>query len=162
MPKIKRERTRYHARPIDSSHISNRPFSVQDNAVKKFSTSENTKPENLAEIKKDRRRQRHENWLNKLNQAYSKKKKTKTQISLNQIKDAIDIVHEDIVNADNSGVAPKLSKNSRKNLAIQEMIRFQNILKLNEFKSNPMAAIQEHLKNTLPQKDTTEKMDEGK
>jgi len=47
MPKIKRERTRYHARPIDSSHISNRPFSVQDNAVKKFSTSENTKPENV-------------------------------------------------------------------------------------------------------------------
>jgi len=42
------------------------------------------------------------------------------------------------------------------------MVRFQNILKLNEFKNNPMAAIQEHLKNTLPQKDTTEKMDEGK
>jgi len=47
MPKIKRERTRYHARPIDSSHISNRPFSVQDNAVKKFTTSEDSKIENV-------------------------------------------------------------------------------------------------------------------
>jgi len=45
--------------------------------------------------------------------------------------------------------------------SLQEMVRFQNILKLNEFKSNPMAAIQEHLKNTLPQKEP-EKMDEGK
>jgi len=52
-----------------------------------------------------------------LNQAYSKKKKVKTTISLNQIKDAIDVVQEDIKNTENSGVAPKLSKNSRKNLA---------------------------------------------
>ncbi|ORX55349.1 hypothetical protein BCR36DRAFT_368096 [Piromyces finnis] len=161
MPKIKRERTRYHAKPVDS-RTSNHPFSVQENPIKKLSSTEEVKPENFSEIKKDRRRQRHENWLNKLNQAYSKKKKAKTTISLNQIKDAIDIVQEDINSTENSGVAPKLSKNSRKNLALQEMVRFQNILKLNEFKSNPMAAIQEHLKNTLPQKDTTEKMDEGK
>jgi len=33
MPKVKRERTRYHARPIDSTNISNRPFSVQSNTV---------------------------------------------------------------------------------------------------------------------------------
>jgi len=47
MPKVKRERTRYHARPIDSTPAANRPFSIQNNPVKLPSSTNETKLESV-------------------------------------------------------------------------------------------------------------------
>jgi len=44
MPKIKRERTRYHAKPIDSRG-TNHPYTIQENPIKKL--TEEVKPENV-------------------------------------------------------------------------------------------------------------------
>ncbi|KAG0351198.1 ribosome biogenesis protein SLX9-domain-containing protein [Gamsiella multidivaricata] len=51
------------------------------------------------------------------------------------------------INADSS--KPLQSKKAKKKAAMQEILRFQNVLAHPAFKSNPMLTIQQHVKNTM-------------
>ncbi|KAF9163973.1 hypothetical protein DFQ27_004373 [Actinomortierella ambigua] len=51
------------------------------------------------------------------------------------------------IHADSS--KPLQSKKSKKNAAMKEILRFQNVLAHPAFKSNPLQTIQQHVKNTM-------------
>ncbi|KAJ3289517.1 hypothetical protein HDU79_004005 [Rhizoclosmatium sp. JEL0117] len=127
--------------------------------------------------KKEKRQLRHDKWLEKMNGVYSaraiadKKKKKKDvfgvaadlsdiQGALEQSMEAPELVDEAADGMDEDGTtrkeaAPKaekkkpVSQKARNKEGINEMLRMQSIMGHKAFKSNPLATIKTHLKNTL-------------
>ncbi|KAJ3028865.1 UNVERIFIED_CONTAM: hypothetical protein HDU68_000738 [Siphonaria sp. JEL0065] len=132
-----------------------------------------TKPEQDPEEvdglgKKEKRVQRREKWLEKLSGVYSArsiadKKKKKKQLfgvaaDLEDIQAALaedDLVAPELVNEQQrpkQATAQKkkpVSQKARTKEGIQEMLRLQSVMGHKSFKSNPLATIRTHLKNTI-------------
>ncbi|KAI9340469.1 ribosome biogenesis protein SLX9-domain-containing protein [Obelidium mucronatum] len=127
--------------------------------------------------KKDKRVQRREKWLEKLSGVYTsrsiaEKRKKKVALfgvaadlqdiqgALEQTLTATDDNIPELVN-DEAGQSGKksvqavpqkkkpVSQKARTKEGINEMLRLQSVMKHKAFKSNPLATIKTHLKNTL-------------
>ncbi|KAF9318614.1 hypothetical protein BG003_010959 [Podila horticola] len=131
------------------------------------------------ENKKDKRKIRHDKWMSKLEATYNPQKKKKKSAQNQTLSVDFGSFHDVLSTLDPSKVvaapvvnkpvaastAPKLdhqqftihsesskplqSKKAKKKAAMQEILRFQNVLTHPAFKSNPLLTIQQHVKNTM-------------
>ncbi|KAH8549525.1 ribosome biogenesis protein SLX9-domain-containing protein [Umbelopsis sp. PMI_123] len=121
--------------------------------------------------KRMKRKMRHDTWMQKLDQTYNKldnrKKKKKGKNALTVDFDDFGSVLSQIQTTDKPSEpfvrgTPTPSKKpfpdtntkvtrkkARKANALQEIIRFQNVLQHSAFKSNPMETIKQHVQNTF-------------
>jgi len=96
---------------------------------------------------------KREKWADKLSLSY-KKPVTQTPkpiLNLDSIQDMLPIVDVEQVSKV-AGVKKAVTQKEKKKDALNEMKRMREVLKLSVFKSNPMATIQEHIRNTMPSK----------
>ncbi|KAL1927598.1 hypothetical protein VTP01DRAFT_3835 [Rhizomucor pusillus] len=119
------------------------------------------------EISKDqKRKERHEAWLEKLDHSYKTKKKLqkqkRTQLAadLSDFNDILTAIQdEQSAKAAESAEATKAapvkssdkfrSEKAKRRAELAEMGRFQKVLKLPAFQQNPLAAIRQHVQNTF-------------
>ncbi|KAI9207594.1 ribosome biogenesis protein SLX9-domain-containing protein [Polychytrium aggregatum] len=115
--------------------------------------------------KKSKRLQKQSSWLSKLQKATESSKATalKKHLDLSSIKSALGSVG--LVGGSGAGisaapagaVAPGTassfhkSQKNRKKTTVSEVTRLQSVLQHPAFKSNPLATIQQHIKNTMTQ-----------
>ncbi|ORY05631.1 hypothetical protein K493DRAFT_333449 [Basidiobolus meristosporus CBS 931.73] len=167
MPKVRRNRTRLHTQAAATPHISERAFAAQDNQVQKLAdASESDGPGALNSSKKDKRKQRHDNWLSKLHTAHQEMRKSKkkdTSLNMTMFNEALPKVEankkgqeQKPTSQEKLGKKRVATKKGRKNTALQEIVRFQNILKHPDFQQNPLQTIQQHVANTVETRTTNE------
>ncbi|CDH54106.1 hypothetical protein RO3G_04628 [Lichtheimia corymbifera JMRC:FSU:9682] len=140
MPKVKKPRSRQN-----------------DKAISKKRSVE--APEAPVIPKDQRRKQRHDAWLEKLDARYAQKKRSKKQLNtdLSDFNDILDSIHAGTVASDNDPkkrlpVVPsnKLQRNkSKKRAEMQEIVRMQKVMNLSAFQQSPLAAIRQHVQNTF-------------
>ncbi|KAI8577479.1 hypothetical protein K450DRAFT_251865 [Umbelopsis ramanniana AG] len=179
MPKVTRTRTRLHKEAAPK--IKDRKFAVKEKEVlEKIDTTHDEPQIETTEAgleeedgpvsKRMKRKMRHDNWMQKLDQTYNKldkkkKKKGKNSLAVD-LKDFGSILSQ-IQTTDKPSESfvrgaqpapkspfpdtnPKVTrKKTRKANALQEIIRFQNVLQHSAFKSNPMETIKQHVQNTF-------------
>ncbi|KAI9473871.1 MAG: ribosome biogenesis protein SLX9-domain-containing protein [Benjaminiella poitrasii] len=158
-----------------------RKFAVSEKEVLEKIVSDNGELKTVAAksqevAKKDNKKKaRHEAWLEKLDHAYTVKKKQqkkenkkknglKTDLSsFNDILDDIEIKPKSEL-ASKATHAKKLeqsvkqaaipsnkikSKKAKKQAEMQEILRMQKVMQHNAFKQNPLATIRQHIENTF-------------
>ncbi|CAO3666795.1 unnamed protein product [Umbelopsis vinacea] len=178
MPKVTRNRTRLHkeAAPriqerkfaVKEKEVLERIDTTQDEP-QVTQTEAGIEDEEAQVSKRLKRKLRHDAWMQKLDQTYNKldnkkKKKNKNSLAvdltdfgsiLSQIpttdKPSEHFVRSAPTPPKNPFINSKAkvsSKKSRKATALQEILRFQNVLQHSAFKSNPMETIKQHVQNT--------------
>ncbi|ORX62257.1 hypothetical protein DM01DRAFT_299453 [Hesseltinella vesiculosa] len=117
--------------------------------------------------KTDKKKQRHSAWLEKLDHAYTVKKKQERhetrQTALQKGGfDDMDLVLQGL-DATKETTAPTpsptgshlvsldkiKSKNKKKNAMLQDIARFQKVLQHDAFKNDPLSTIRQHVQNTF-------------
>ncbi|KAK9729679.1 hypothetical protein K7432_000085 [Basidiobolus ranarum] len=170
MPKVRRNRTRLHNQAVGTPHVSERTFAAHENQVQKLAdTVETVNSDGLNSSKKEKRKQRHENWLSKLHTAHQELKKNRkkdTSLNMTMFKEVLPNIEADKQNKDQNKLSQEnmskkrvATKKGRKNTALQEIVRFQNILKHPNFRQNPLQTIQQHVANTVETRPTVEEQD---
>ncbi|KAK3821328.1 MAG: ribosome biogenesis protein SLX9-domain-containing protein [Benniella sp.] len=190
MPKVKASKNRVHHKAVGNKDTAK--------AVASFEAQQQLRELGLeltADKKEDKRKQRHDKWISKLEATYNPQKKKKKRSAKDQTL-SVDFgsFHDVLSNLDPSqprppaaslksgsgskskgskgtpkasGVPttpsvdhqqftihsdsskPLQSKKAKKKAAMQEILRFQNVLAHPAFKSNPLLTIQQHVKNTM-------------
>ena len=147
MPKIRRERTKYHT-PARRNTASDEIASVVDDADQPSS-------------KKDKRKQRRDDWLKKLGALHSQQqraleaeKRAKTVVvgDMMPLCDALEEVEllaskQRPTEVQPQSVKTKTRKNRQRELKT-ETDRFQQVISLPAFQKDPLGALCEHLKST--------------
>ncbi|ORY93345.1 ribosome biogenesis protein SLX9-domain-containing protein [Syncephalastrum racemosum] len=107
--------------------------------------------------KDQKRKERHEAFMQKLSTTYKTKKKTKKghlRADLSEFNDLLNnIVPDEDSTRDQSKPNTSIkstptSNKSRRKQELQEIVRFQKVMQLQAFKQNPLAAIRQHVQNT--------------
>ncbi|KAI7904702.1 ribosome biogenesis protein SLX9-domain-containing protein [Cokeromyces recurvatus] len=176
MPKISRSKSKKVENPVRL-----RKFAVSEKEVLEKIVTDNgeikTVPNKSQEVaKKDQKKKaRHEAWLEKLDHAYNVKKKLqkKENKKKNGLKTDLSSIH-DILNdieikpkselESKATHAKKLeqpikqaaipsnkirSKKAKKQAEMQEILRMQKVMQHSAFKQNPLATIRQHIENTF-------------
>ncbi|KAJ2698888.1 hypothetical protein H4218_003013 [Coemansia sp. IMI 209128] len=179
MPRVTKERTKYHApkaapatKPVtDAGNIVSAPVPLTDKASEKKDVAQPLKS------KRAKRADRHQKWMDKIGAAHTQQKLEQRQqgrqtnpsalirgmtgmkASLKEVQAELIAQHLLSLNK-NPGVKiesvaqlPK-SRKARDKAAVREEKRFGQILLHPAFQANPLATIRQHLANTLPQQPT--------
>ncbi|KAF9927479.1 hypothetical protein BGZ65_006747 [Modicella reniformis] len=192
MPKVKANKSRVHHKAVGNKEAATAAAAKPVASVEAMQQLKEQFGLELATDKKeDKRKQRHDKWISKLQTTYNpqkkKKKSTKTQTlsvdfgSFHDVLSTMDTQSSTIPSSKSgpgskskgskgapttttsttAGVVPNpftihadsskhlQSKKAKKKAAMQEILRFQNVLAHPAFKSNPLLTIQQHVKNTM-------------
>ncbi|KAF9580409.1 hypothetical protein BGW38_002962 [Lunasporangiospora selenospora] len=195
MPKVKTKKSRVHhksaAASVAAAGATNADTATASvNAVTAAQLNEQLGLELMQndqhEKKHDKRKQRHDKWMQKLEATYNPQKKKKKKASAQNQTLSVDFgSFHDALSAmdpssakesnklDQTASAPTgvttgagssdqrkyainvdsskahKSKKAKNKAAMQEILRFQNVLAHPAFKSNPLLTIQQHVKNTM-------------
>ncbi|KAI8139992.1 ribosome biogenesis protein SLX9-domain-containing protein [Fennellomyces sp. T-0311] len=119
------------------------------------STAANQAPAPALETKDQKRKQRHNAWLEKLDRAHVQrkrqaKKSKKLQTDLTEFGDILDTIETKSSKPKPAAIPTnKFQTNKSKRKAeMQEIVRFQKVMQLPAFQQNPLAAIRQHVQNT--------------
>jgi len=107
--------------------------------------------------KVERRKERTQKFIKNINQALAKKTGTSplstkkiSNEALSSLKDLLDpLLEAQLKDEKQSGAPKKLTVHKRKEIEKLESQQFKNVLQHPAFKSNPMAAINEHISNSV-------------
>ncbi|KAJ3299647.1 hypothetical protein HK104_007866 [Borealophlyctis nickersoniae] len=119
--------------------------------------------EQVRGTKKDKRQQRHERWLQKLGSFYSaagnqQMKNDDLAVNLGSMRDVLPTTEELEAGSKSKGVGTgtanrhggkAVSQKARRKDAVNEIVRLQKVMAHPAFKNNPLAAIRQHLQNTI-------------
>ncbi|KAI8349317.1 ribosome biogenesis protein SLX9-domain-containing protein [Mortierella sp. GBAus27b] len=192
MPKVKTSKSRIHHKAAGNKESVATATTTAATTKSQTSTTESLQQLGLelaADKKEDKRKQKHDKWISKLEATYNPQKKKKKKSAKNQtlavdfesLHDALTTLDSDepssgpkskgskgaskagagagaaapttssvnqfTIHADSS--KPLQSKKAKKKAAMQEILRFQNVLAHPSFKNNPLLTIQQHVKNTM-------------
>ncbi|KAG9302705.1 hypothetical protein G9A89_005179 [Geosiphon pyriformis] len=192
MPKVRRTRTTFHytpqtvsqekeiervipgsARNINAhSLLASYSKEHKDKRVEEKRVEEKVIDKERSIPKKEKRKERHEKWLEKLGSIYRPKKKKKKQVessgiladfsSLREILETLPDIASDPNHIPQRQLKPLpkglnskkvVGKKARKNAEIAEMKRFHKIMHHPIFKADPMSTIESHVKNSLGPKE---------
>ncbi|KAG0166053.1 hypothetical protein DFQ28_007921 [Apophysomyces sp. BC1034] len=181
MPKLQRNKGK--AKNLESE-LRNRKFAVrQKDVIERVVQNESgaigiesTQEKDTAISKQLKKKLRHEAWIEKLDGAYSvrkkqQKKKNNKQNNLavdlddfNELLNNIDVNTASNITSTASAPAPAemqrpivvasnkiKSKKARKKAEMQEIVRFQKVMQHSAFKNDPLATIRQHVQNTFGQ-----------
>ncbi|KAI9497356.1 ribosome biogenesis protein SLX9-domain-containing protein [Zychaea mexicana] len=113
-------------------------------------------PAASVDTKDQKRKQRHDAWLEKLDRAHAQRKRAakkskNLQTDLTEFHDILDTIETKDTKKDRPAAIPtnKFQTNKSKRKAeMQEIVRFQKVMQLPAFQQNPLAAIRQHVQNT--------------
>ncbi|KAF9134479.1 hypothetical protein BGW39_006939 [Mortierella sp. 14UC] len=195
MPKVKASKSRVHHKAVGNKAAAH---GIVETPTFTTESMQNMKEQFGLEFeddkfdKKDKRKQRHDKWMSKLEATYNPQKKKKKSgqnqalsVDFGSFHDVLSTIDPATVQVSPSSAIkgskskagnktaaaaaapatpvldhqqftihsesskPLQSKKAKKRAAMQEILRFQNVLAHPSFKSNPMLTIQQHVKNTM-------------
>ncbi|XP_003384596.1 PREDICTED: protein FAM207A-like [Amphimedon queenslandica] len=146
--------------PIPDEFMNKTPFVGLTDDTSEGSKVEDTLNGGSVKMKKkDKRKQRHEKWMKKINACYKarelakatlKRRKTPVVGDLRPLLSALPDVDLDTNAARGSTTAPKNKKgkkNKKQNTAYQEREVFQQVLSHPKYKADPLGTISLHIQN---------------
>ncbi|KAG2226535.1 hypothetical protein INT45_014279 [Circinella minor] len=128
---------------------------VEKQTLTSTTTSSSTIP--IIENKHQKRKQRHEAWLEKLDRVHGQRKKAakkskKLDTDLTEFNDILDIIETNETKKEKITAIPTnkfQNKKSKRKAEMKEIVRFQKVMQLPAFQQNPLAAIRQHVQNTF-------------
>ncbi|KAI9276851.1 ribosome biogenesis protein SLX9-domain-containing protein [Phascolomyces articulosus] len=116
-------------------------------------------PAPAVENKHQKRKQRHDAWLEKLDHAHAQRKRAakkskKLDTDLSEFNDILDTIEKNESKKQKPSAIPTnkfQTKKSKRKAEMQEIVRFQKVMQLPAFQQNPLAAIRQHVQNTYGQ-----------
>ncbi|EPX74984.1 ribosome biogenesis protein [Schizosaccharomyces octosporus yFS286] len=121
------------------------------------------------ESKHDKRKERHDAWQQKFNsktisasarRRRNRKQRENLQVNMSSFENVLPELETEVEESEkkqNSAIkdasVTKRTKASMRNDTVNEIDRFQSILRHPSFMSNPLKTVQEHLNNSLPKRE---------